>query len=328
MPRRSLLARFLPLLLLTGALPLAAQDQQPTPAAKPDAKKVREASERGLLFLEKEGLAWLKERKCISCHHGPFMLWSHREALQRGLHVDAGKFDDWTGQALDFLLAKKTDMQAKKNGGVETMHMLLAHGKPPADEKHKTVAALLANAQQADGFWKYEGQGIDRAEAESNEATTAWAALALAPADDKALVQARQRGLAWLKKTKTGDGNEVAALRLLAAIRFGDTALVKDAAEELRSRQNADGGWSWAKARPSDPFGTGQALYALSWAGSARDDPAVARAVAYLLEKQRPDGSWYSPTRKPKTKDNPIAVYWGSAWATIGLVRTLPEKAK
>src|SRR6266581_8888374 len=89
-------------------------------------------------------------------------------------------------------------------------------------------------------------------------------------------------------------------------------------AKELRSRQNADGGWSWANSGPSDAFATGQALFALSW--HAGEDPDAARAATYLMEKQRPDGSWYSPTRKPKTKDNPIAIYWGSAWATLGLV--------
>lgn len=328
MKPRTLLARLLPLLLLAAAVPLAAQDAKPAAQARPETKKVRAAAERSLVFLEKEGLGWMKERKCIACHHGPFMLWSHREALERGLNVDAKKLEDWSGQALDMLLAKKIHMEYEKNGGVETMHMLLAHGKAPADAKRKNVASLLVNAQQADGFWKYEGMEIDRALAESNEATTSWGALALAPADGKDQVQAREKALAWLKKTKSGEGNEVATVRLLVAARFGDSTLAKDYAKDLRSRQNADGGWSWARSGPSDAFATGQALYALSWSGPPSEDPAAARAIAYLLEKQRADGSWYSPTRKPKTKDNPIAVYWGSAWATLGLVRSLPPAAK
>ncbi len=51
----------------------------------------------------------------------------------------------------------------------------------------------------------------------------------------------------------------------------------------------------------------------------------MARAWKYLVAGQRPDGSWYAPTKKPTAKDNPIAIYWGSAWAAIGLVRTLPQ---
>src|SRR4051794_32607672 len=48
-----------------------------------DPPHVRQAVGRSLVFLEKEGLAWMKERKCIACHHGAFMLWSHNEARQR-----------------------------------------------------------------------------------------------------------------------------------------------------------------------------------------------------------------------------------------------------
>lgn len=54
---------------------------------------------RSLPFLEKEGVAWMSERDCISCHHVPFLLWSHRAAQSRGLTVDTGKvaeWDEWT----------------------------------------------------------------------------------------------------------------------------------------------------------------------------------------------------------------------------------------
>jgi hypothetical protein len=97
--------------------------------------------------------------------------------------------------------------------------------------------------------------------------------------------------------------------------------------KELSSRQNPDGSWSWGKGFPGDPYATGQSLYALGRAGVKNDDPVVQRAWKYLLERQRPDGSWYAPTKKPENKDNPVAPYWASAWATIGLVRTLPESA-
>jgi hypothetical protein len=59
--------------------------------------------------------------------------------------------------------------------------------------------------------------------------------------------------------------------------------------------------------------------------GLGGEDPAVRRAWKFLLQTQRADGSWYAPTKKPNAKDNPIAAYWGSAWATIGLLHTLPQ---
>jgi hypothetical protein len=73
-----------------GAPNLRAGDKQPTPA------DVRLAVERSLPFIEKEGLAWIKRRDCMSCHVVPFMLWSHNEAQARGMNVDAKKLAEWT----------------------------------------------------------------------------------------------------------------------------------------------------------------------------------------------------------------------------------------
>lgn len=56
---------------------------------------IREAVARSLPFLEKEGVAWMNDRGCMSCHHVPFLLWSHRAAQAHGLAVDAKKLAEW-----------------------------------------------------------------------------------------------------------------------------------------------------------------------------------------------------------------------------------------
>src|SRR6478735_624907 len=56
---------------------------------------VRDAVSRSLPFLEKEGVAWMKDRRCMSCHHVPFLLWSHRSAHAQGFTVDSQKFAEW-----------------------------------------------------------------------------------------------------------------------------------------------------------------------------------------------------------------------------------------
>ena len=56
---------------------------------------VREAVSRSLPFLEKEGVAWMKDHRCMSCHHVPFLLWSHRSAQAQGFTVDSQKLAEW-----------------------------------------------------------------------------------------------------------------------------------------------------------------------------------------------------------------------------------------
>src|SRR6478609_2114539 len=56
---------------------------------------VRDAVSRSLPFLEKEGVAWMKDRGCMSCHHVPLLLWSHRSAQAQGFTVDSQKLAEW-----------------------------------------------------------------------------------------------------------------------------------------------------------------------------------------------------------------------------------------
>ncbi|MCA9020956.1 MAG: hypothetical protein KDA74_12490, partial [Planctomycetaceae bacterium] len=74
-------------------------------------------------------------------------------------------------------------------------------------------------------------------------------------------------------------------------------------------------------------LGTGMALYALLEAGVDRQDATVKRAQQFLVSTQRPDGSWPVKGTKEKKKANveETAVYWGTCWAVIGLVESLPR---
>jgi len=56
---------------------------------------VRDAISRSLPFLEKEGVTWMKDRGCMSCHHVPLLLWSHRSAQAQGFTVDSRKLAEW-----------------------------------------------------------------------------------------------------------------------------------------------------------------------------------------------------------------------------------------
>lgn len=284
------------------------------------ADPARRAVERSLPFIEQKGVQWMRDRKCSSCHHVTFMIWSHREALERGFAVDRKKLAEWTDWAVDFsLTSKRTKDGGLNGGGLDTLAQLLLARKPgdPADPK---LVELLLGMQKPEGFWPADGQlpSQRRPKDETDEASTRWVlhALQTLGPEDEARKEAREKSEAWLAGRAPGQSNESLALAVLLS---RSEPLLK----ELLARQNEDGGWSWMKGEASDALATGQTLYVLGQLGTAADP--IARARGFLVRTQKEDGSWKVPSTKAKPKDDSISSYWGTAWAAIGILRSLPE---
>jgi hypothetical protein len=130
-----------------------------------------------------------------------------------------------------------------------------------------------------------------------------------------------------LKKLTPETTLQTLALHMVIAHKFGEPARGEALLKELVGRQNADGGWGWVKEnKGSDAFATGQALYALGLLGRDGKDPVVSRAWEFLLRTQEKDGSWQVPQEAINTRRRGLNVYpfWGTAWATIGMLQTLP----
>jgi squalene-hopene/tetraprenyl-beta-curcumene cyclase len=99
-----------------------------------------------------------------------------------------------------------------------------------------------------------------------------------------------------------GIGAVLPALR--AAGLPADHPAIQRAAAWLRRHQLADGGWGETShtyedpakraSGPSTPSQTGWALLGLL-AADLREDPATEAGVRYLLQRQRPDGTWDEP---------------------------------
>jgi hypothetical protein len=124
------------------------------------------------------------------------------------------------------------------------------------------------------------------------------------------------------------DDPQSIALRLVVWKRLGRPAEEwMPLAQRIKVPQNEDGGWSQAKDMPSDAWATGQAQYALAYAGVKSKEPAISRAHAFLIKTQRDDGSW-PMTSRPRARGGERAkklipmTCAGSAWAVLGLVRS------
>lgn len=305
--------------------------------APPDEKEV---VSKGLSYVEQKSLAWLRERKCASCHHVPMMVWVQRDAQQRGLKID----DKGYQEATDFLLAadnrantvpKPDDADRPGNPyALVAVFTTLAYregGKEPesaAQEVIKKTAAHLLAKRDVDGSWKrFEGRSPVMP---LQEPAILLAEYTLGPVPkepDAALVRAKTRE--WLAANSKGESQQALSLRILVDHER------KASVEELLKLQNADGGWSQTKEMASDAFATGLAIYALvSKGGVARTDAAIVKAKDFLRKTQKPDGSWPMTSRPPNNGNGttgagnlePITMA-GSAWAMLGLLQCVPPEA-
>jgi hypothetical protein len=282
-----------------------------------DPAKVHTTIERGLQFLTKAGDAWMAEQNCVSCHHMGVLIRAQAEAMRRGFKVDQTKLDEWT----DWTLMR---LDGKSKPGVEALSELIL-AVPAAGPQ---LQARLIKEQQADGTWKPGGQFAtmqQRTTSEAQEATTRLSLLALLAVNGDA--PAREKALAKLGPATEADSTETLVWRaLLAKGQKSNPAL----AEMLR-RQNADGGWAWRTGEwVSDALATGEVLAALKDFPGTK--PAADRARAWLVANQAPNGSWpidasliSQLSRKDFTRVNGIYTFWGTAWATIGLLQDSPQ---
>lgn len=313
--------------------PAAVQPKRPIRTDIPLAEQARQAAEQAIPYIEKDGTAWINDRKCLACHYVGYMVWSFRDASQHGMRIDKTKLAEWTDWSLSHAVGQGIEGPAQ---------MLLARDR--ADRREQTVKLLdtlrdaIIKEQQSDGSWKPGGQlpSQKRPLGETAQVSTMLCLLALdsleAP-NDKA-VEARDKALAWIKQTspngdKPAESSEWYAMRLLVANRFSEPQQVAELRDKILAAQQSDGGWGWLLADKSDAFGTGVSLYALSQTGLAPSHPTVERAWRFLIETQTDNGSWIVNGTKTATKDkpHPFSGFWGTTWALLGLSHTLPEGA-
>jgi hypothetical protein len=303
----------------------------------PLAVQARQTADRSIPYIEKEGTTWITNRKCLSCHHAGYMLWSFHDAARRGFSIDQEKLTKSTNWALE---------QTKGHGAEGAAQILLARDRSNTSEttakQVDTLRDFVLSEQDKEGFWKAGGQLPDqkRPKPETIQVSTMLSVLGLSTLESKdkvltdKLAESRTRALAWLRKTPLDGGKPAVSgewytLRLVIEKRFGDAKEVERLRDQILKAQKPDGGWGWLWADASDAFGTGLALYALSEAGVPSTHAAIEGAWRFLIETQADDGSWIVNGTKNSSKNKPhsMSSLWGSTWALLGLTKTLPDSA-
>lgn len=303
---------------------------------------VRRAVDRSLPFIEQQGTAWMDGRvsiqegaACVSCHHVGYALWTHAEARRVGIETLAPEFRDLAHRAVEFL------DQPSIPRALSVGHVMLAE-----PQQAEALRSRLLDLQNAAGDWSAKGQfpSQRRPIEESDAIATIYALLALkevdavgdsastATAPGEALAANLSKALDWIDQQPAGESTEWLAWRLVLASSFDTEDQVSALRQQLVERQNEDGGWGWEAESESDAFSTGQALYALATVTARGSDgrgaaDAVEGARRFLVEDQGEDGTWQTASSvvsdEPSAEKDVIYHYWGTAWATLGLARSL-----
>ena len=312
--RHLALPSLITILLLSGIDRLRADDSN-----------VHGVIERALPYIEEAGVSWIKKKECASCHRISFMVWAMDEAASDGFEIDRQKLTEWKNWSREALLSKRDeddDLVGSRN--VEGVSQILwaAQSRPVTDSEK--LFTLIVSGQSDNGSWKAGGQlpSQKRPGAETIAVSTAWNALTLGLSESDAAAKSRRKAFEFLGKPIEAQSTEWFVVRLLLAIQDGNQPQIREFTELLLATQHENGGWGWLTADPSDALGTGMALYALSSVNTAPSHAARVKAISFLCSTQQPDGSWpvkgTKKTRKGKVAET--ATYWGTCWATIGLL--------
>ena len=300
----------------------------------PSSDEVRATIDRAIPFVEQGGVDWIDQRDCVSCHTVGNMVWSLSVAKSKGFEV-SDQLGQWIDWSIESLLAKndKGKIVAKSNReGVAQLLLMFAKNRP---QEHANqigeLVKLIETGQQDNGAWKAAGQlpFQKRAAQETNDVSTMWITLGLLSqaelGKDSEIIR---HALKRIDQSPPGKSTEWYAARLLIAKKRNRTKQIAELIATLRDRQQSDGGWPWLAGDDSDAFGTGLALYALHEAEVDATDSSIVRAMRFLLDTQRDDGSWAVRGTKAKKKDSieETAVYWGTTWAMLALVRGVDDR--
>lgn len=322
--------------------------------ADPAPQQVQQAIERGLAFLVSDAVAWREKKTCATCHHGTMTVWALSEARSRGYPVapeTLAEMVKWTSERLNNLDKPRDTRPGWRMLSTPALYLaVMARSVPDQDAVPagdlKRIADHLLRHQESDGSWAWSSAPPGNRYPpvfESDEVATLLAGMAMTPhipadpAEKSAARESVEKAAAWLGQTRPADATQrtdttqAAAFRLLARVHAGEsTEKFQKELELLLVRQRTDGSWSQLDDLPGDAYATGQALYVLNLAGVRNDRVEIQRGVAFLTASQKEDGSWPMtprghPGSKPAVNTIPI-TYFGSAWGTLGLLRSAPKQ--
>jgi ankyrin repeat protein len=285
---------------------IAAHETEPRPSpSRPvhgtrvgDANTPRAALLRAIPLVENSRPEFRRRAGCPSCHHDALPALALAAAAAHGLPVDQGaRQREARATIASFQLVHPRFLEGVGFADdVEAAYLLvgLAATGYPRDDVTEAMARYVALRQAADGSFPTMMQRIPSDG--SDVALTALAIRALeayAPAPERVA-----RARAYLEKVEAVTTEDLVYQLLGLRWAGAPAASVAPLAQTLEAAQRPDGGFAQRAGLRSDAYATGQAIVALrEGAELPASDPAIQRAVHFLVTQQIADGSWFVATR-------------------------------
>ncbi|MBT4013718.1 MAG: hypothetical protein HN617_05615 [Planctomycetaceae bacterium] len=336
---------FLVILLAVGIFHTTAYavENQAAPSVELDHQRIREAVEKSLLLLERASAGSAEKRPCFTCHSQALPVLAITAARDQGFKIDKANLRRQLDHTAAFLSRGKENYVAGKGQGgrIDTAGYALwtlQAGKHKPDDVTAAVAEYVLQNNGDSDHWSHNS---NRPPTEASDFTTTYVALrglaAFGTAEQRTrIAQRRNTVLQWLLKTKTSDTEDrVFQLRALFHAQ-AEAQTQQTFASQLIAAQRKDGGWAQKVDMMSDAYATGTVLACLAQTGHlAPTSAGYQRGLQFLLQSQKPDGSWLVESRsKPFQKYfetgfphgvNQFVSTSATAWATIALIESLSK---
>jgi hypothetical protein len=332
-------ARFLLLsaLVMFGVSLGAQLSQDAASAGKAD--PIAAAVTRGVAYLTTEVPKWRAEHPCYSCHNNGDAARALLVAGAKGYDIGAS-LDD----TLNFLKQPALWAQNKGRDGsgddttlariqfASALAVAERHGRAASTDV-EAAAKLLAANQQADGSWTLDQSQSIASPVTYGAIIATWSArttlIASGMQPDHFTIAQADR---WLRGA-TPENVIDAAGTLLGLDLASDVMaenLRRTCLQIVRQGQSPAGGWGPYVTAPPQVFDTAMAVLALSLLDTeprlARSTyraeelkEAIAKGKAYLVARQRRDGSWPETTR-PADQESYAQRISTTGWAMLALL--------
>lgn len=293
-------------------------------------EEVRETAVRAVGLVDRTSSAFLTKRDCFACHAQTLSVLVLSKAMRAGIEVDRANLRKQRDRALEALNATRIDTFGYALWALDA-------GEQTPDTNTAALVELILKDGDPRSVWQ---PTVQRPPAEVSRFTSSFLALRGArrygtELQSERIRQRREAVRKWLDTDPPAWETEDQVFRLRLAHELQVSGATLEAhANKLLAAQTPEGGWAQRVGLPPDAYATGTALTALHETGGlSTSNQAWRRAVRFLVQTQRPDGSWQVVTRVEPIQEyfesgfphgtNQFISAFATGWATLALLTSL-----